>query len=95
MNIGSYILFGTAGMHSTFEWTSLCLFIFCVSFYNINGYKQGNECDKGQYKSEYLSGGCVKCPRTLKQCDDQEIDDARRCFSACSKYINILIKFYV
>ena len=87
MNMRSYILFGTAGMFSAFEWVSLCLYIFCVSFGNINGYKQGNKCDKGQYKNEYLSGGCVKCPRTLQQCDNEEIDDARRCFFACRQIL--------
>ncbi|XP_028392761.1 uncharacterized protein LOC114517283 [Dendronephthya gigantea] len=43
------------------------------------------ECDKGQYKSDFLSGGCAACPTTLEQCGDEEIDDARRCFLACGK----------
>ena len=65
-------------------WYSLYL---CLVYIKTGvGYESSKKCDKGQYKSDYLSGGCAQCPRRLKQCEDQEIDDARRCFIACSKY---------
>ncbi|XP_028392625.1 uncharacterized protein LOC114544072 [Dendronephthya gigantea] len=41
-------------------------------------------CEEGKYKSDFLSG-CAECPKTLKQCNDEQIDDARRCVLACGK----------
>ena len=62
-------------------WLALCLTNMSGSL----GYEHGNKCGKGQYKSDFLSGGCAQCPKILNQCQDQEIEDARRCFIACRK----------
>lgn len=50
-----------------------------------NKHNMDAKCGKGQYISGFLSGGCAKCPKLLQDCESQEIDDARRCYIACSK----------
>jgi hypothetical protein len=75
-------MLGIARMYPALPRFTLCLMYISAAL----GNKSSNKCGKGQYKSDFLSGGCAQCPRILQECESQEIDDARRCFIACGKY---------
>ncbi|CAB4017832.1 Hypothetical predicted protein [Paramuricea clavata] len=79
-------MLGIARMYPTLQRFTLWLCLMYISAALAN--KNSNKCGKGQYKSDFLSGGCAQCPRILRKCESQEIDDARRCFIACGRILS-------
>ena len=71
----------------------LCTVFLWLSLGYSHGYKLGDKCGDGQYKSDFLSGGCAKCPDKLDACNNEEVEDAIRCFNKCRKYSNFKFQF--
>ena len=58
----------------------------CLTISTSLGNNQGNVCPNGRYWNDFVIG-CVPCPKVLKQCTNDQIDDANRCFRACRQIV--------